>query len=114
MRGAVEFITICLVCAKRAGKNLSWVLFCLLFFNLEEVKLDRRGATEDRDRHAPLGAPDDAGKGAGDSRRNHHRIALGSAAEVAAIIDITDFPDAEQRRGEVRRVGAMLAAMSRR
>ena len=55
-----------------------------------------------------------AGKGAGDSRRNHHRIALGSAAEVAAIIDITDFPDAEQRRGEVRRVGAMLAAMSRR
>jgi len=61
-----------------------------------------------------LNLAEGSGKGAGDSRRNHYRIALGSAAEVVAIIDITDFADADERRSEVRRVGAMLAAMSRR
>jgi hypothetical protein len=48
-----------------------------------------------------------AGRGPGDSRRKHYRIALGSAAEVAAIIDVSDFPDGDERRGEARRIGAM-------
>ena len=61
-----------------------------------------------------LNLAEGCGKGPGDSRRNHYRIALGSAAEVCAVIDICDFSDGDERRAEVRRVGAMLAAMARR
>ena len=52
--------------------------------------------------------------GPGDARRAQLRVALGSAAEVAAILDISDLPGAEARRAEVRRVGAMLAGLVRR
>ena len=52
--------------------------------------------------------------GPGDARRAQLRVALGSAAEVAAILDISDLPGAAERRSEVRRVGSMLAAMVRR
>ena len=52
--------------------------------------------------------------GPGDARRAQLRIALGSAAEVAAILDVADLPGAAERRAEVRRVGAMLSAMVRR
>lgn len=61
-----------------------------------------------------LNIAEGAGKGPGDSRRNHYRVALGSAAEVAAIVDIADFDDAEERRTQIRRVGAMLAVLRRR
>lgn len=61
-----------------------------------------------------LNIAEGAGKGPGDGRRHHYRIALGSAAEVVAVIDITDLADADARRAEVRRIGAMLAALSRR
>ncbi|MFO0745002.1 MAG: four helix bundle protein [Myxococcota bacterium] len=47
----------------------------------------------------------------GDAKRNHFRIALGSAAEVAAAIDL--LGDAA-RADDIRRVGAMLAGLSRR
>jgi four helix bundle protein len=46
----------------------------------------------------------------GDQRRNHFRIALGSAAEVAAGIDLIGSGP----KDEIRRVGAMLAKLSRR
>ena len=50
----------------------------------------------------------------GDARRNHYRIALGSAAEASAVLDLVAVPDAESRRDQLRRVGAMLAVMARR
>jgi four helix bundle protein len=50
---------------------------------------------------------------AGDARRNHYRIAMGSAAEVAAVIDLADFTDGAVRQEEIRRVTAMLFKMSR-
>jgi four helix bundle protein len=39
-----------------------------------------------------LNIAEGAGRGPGDGRRNHYRIALGSAAEVAAIIDVQRPP----------------------
>jgi four helix bundle protein len=61
-----------------------------------------------------LNIAEGAGSGPGDSRRNHYRIALGSAAEVAAIIDVSDFPDGDERRTEARRIGAMLTGLCKR
>jgi four helix bundle protein len=49
---------------------------------------------------------------AGDARRNHLRIALGSAAEVAAVLDLVGFPEGETRRAELRRIGAMLRRLA--
>ena len=49
----------------------------------------------------------------GDARRNHYRIAMGSAAEVAAVIDLADFTDGADRQEELRRITAMLFKMSR-
>jgi four helix bundle protein len=61
-----------------------------------------------------LNIAEGAGKGPGDSRRNHYRIAMGSAAEVAAVLDIADLPEATARQEEARRIGAMLAVLQRR
>jgi four helix bundle protein len=61
-----------------------------------------------------LNLAEGSGKGPGDSRRNHYRIALGSAAEVAAVVAIGEFADREQRLAELRRLGAMLNQMARR
>jgi len=105
-----EFAHEALDCYKLAVKLSRWAA-CQVFPPHRKHLRDQLVRSADS---IVLNLAEGAGKGAGDSRRTHHRIALGSAAEVAAIIDITDFPDAEQRRGEVRRVGAMLAAMSRR
>ena len=41
-------------------------------------------------------------------RRNHLRIALGSAAETCAVLDLVALPDAAARQAELRRIGAML------
>ena len=49
----------------------------------------------------------------GDARRNHYRIALGSAAESSAALDLINAANADTRRAELRRVGAMLAVMAR-
>lgn len=46
-------------------------------------------------------------------RRNHFRIAMGSAAEVGAVLDLVDLPDGPARKAEVRRVCAMLYSLSR-
>ena len=48
---------------------------------------------------------------AGDARKHHYRIALGSAAEVAAVIDLMGHDGTQAH--DIRRVGAMLAKMSR-
>ena len=47
----------------------------------------------------------------GGARGNHLRLALGSAAEVAAILDLVELPDGSLRQAELRRVGAMLRKM---
>jgi four helix bundle protein len=39
---------------------------------------------------------------------NHLRIALGSAGEALAALDVADFPGCAERRNELRRIGAML------
>ncbi|MFZ5479876.1 MAG: four helix bundle protein [Myxococcota bacterium] len=49
----------------------------------------------------------------GAARRNHFRIALGSAAEVHAVLELVDLPEGDSRKQELRRVGAMLARMCR-
>lgn len=48
----------------------------------------------------------------GQARRNHLRIALGSAAEVCAVLDLVALPDGQSRQLELRRVGAMLRRLS--
>jgi len=48
----------------------------------------------------------------GDVRKNHYRIALGSAAEVAAVLDLIDVDGTQA--DDIRRVGAMLAKLCRR
>ena len=45
--------------------------------------------------------------------RNHFRIALGSAAETCAVLDLVELPDGADRQHDLRRIGAMLAKMSR-
>ena len=62
---------------------------------------------------AVLNIAEGAGHPKGDARRNHYRIALGSAAETAAVLDIVGVSDADAHRDELRRVGAMLAVMAR-
>jgi four helix bundle protein len=50
----------------------------------------------------------------GDARRNHYRIALGSAAETCAALDIVPIPAGADYQTKLRRIGAMLATLSRR
>lgn len=60
-----------------------------------------------------LNIAEGAGHPAGDQRRHHYRVAAGSAAEVASILDLVEPPGAAERIAELRRVGAMLAQMTR-
>jgi four helix bundle protein len=60
-----------------------------------------------------LNIAEGAGREPGDSRRYHFRIAGGSAAEVAAIVDLV-LPNAGDRLHDLRRLGAMLSKLSRR
>ena len=52
----------------------------------------------------------EAGRG-GAAGKNHLRIALGSAAELCAVLDVVDLPEGAARQAELRRVGAMLRRM---
>jgi len=47
-------------------------------------------------------------------RRNHYRLAMGSAAEVVAVLELAGLSGAAARQDDLRRVGAMLSKMSRR
>jgi four helix bundle protein len=61
-----------------------------------------------------LNIAEGAGRWPGDAARNHFRIAAGSAAEVAAVLDLVTFPDGAARQQEIRRVVAMLSKLARR
>ena len=46
--------------------------------------------------------------------KNHHQIALGSAAETCAVLDlVSTVPGATEQQQKLRRIGAMLARLSR-
>ena len=60
-----------------------------------------------------LNIAEGSGHGPGAVRRNHYRLALGSAAEVAAVLELSAFAEAPVRQDDLRRVGAMLSKMSR-
>jgi four helix bundle protein len=50
----------------------------------------------------------------GAAGRNHHDIALGSAAECCAVLDlVSTLAGAAEQQCKLRRVGAMLAKMRR-
>lgn len=49
----------------------------------------------------------------GDAGRNHYRIALGSAAEACAALDLVGSPEALAEQPKLRRVGAMLRGLTR-
>ena len=61
-----------------------------------------------------LNIAEGAGLPPGESRRNHYRIAAGSASEVGAVLDLVALPSGPERQEELRRVCAMLAKMIRR
>ena len=61
-----------------------------------------------------LNIAEGAGREPGDGRRHHFRIAAGSAAEVAAVLDLIEFPEAQGRKEQLQRVGAMLARLTAR
>lgn len=61
-----------------------------------------------------LNIAEGSGREPGDSRRYHFRIAAGSAAEVAAVLDLVALPGGAERQHELRRVGAMLSKLARR
>lgn len=44
----------------------------------------------------------------GAARRHHLRIALGSAAEACAVLDLVALPEGPARQADLRRIGAML------
>ena len=45
--------------------------------------------------------------------RNHYRIALGSAGEAAAVLDIIELPGGPEHHQLLRRIGAMLSKATR-
>ena len=54
-----------------------------------------------------LNIAEGVGRG-GKPGRNHFRIALGSAAEALAVLDIATLADTPAQQQKLRRVGAML------
>ena len=61
-----------------------------------------------------LSIAEGSGHPPGDARRNHYRIALGSAAEVAAVMDLLRLPADDRHREAIGRVAAMLTQLARR
>jgi four helix bundle protein len=47
----------------------------------------------------------------GADRLRHYRIAMGSAAEACAVLDLVDLADGAARQAELRRVVAMLCRL---
>ena len=47
----------------------------------------------------------------GDAGRNHYRIALGSAAEVCAALDLVKVVGRADQQVKLRRIGAMLKGL---
>ena len=61
-----------------------------------------------------LNIAEGAGHPPREARRNHFRIAAGSAGEVAAVLDLVALPGGPDRQVELRRVTAMLVSLVRR
>ena len=61
-----------------------------------------------------LNIAEGSGHPPGNQRRNHHRIAKGSAAECCSVLDLVVLPDSAEQQDRLRRIGAMLGRMSRR
>ena len=59
-----------------------------------------------------LNIAEGCGQRPGAARLNHYRIALGSAAEAACVLDLVQFPDGDAKKEQLRRVGAMLFRMA--
>jgi four helix bundle protein len=49
----------------------------------------------------------------GDAAKNHFEIALGSAGEVSAVLDLVALEGGADNQDKLRRVGAMLAVLRR-
>ena len=47
----------------------------------------------------------------GDAGRNHYRIALGSAAEACAALDLVHVAGAADQQAKLRRVGALVRGL---
>ncbi|WP_158542812.1 four helix bundle protein [Lujinxingia litoralis] len=47
----------------------------------------------------------------GQSRAHHFRIALGSAAEFCACLDLLPFQNKVEQQNKLRRIGAMLSKL---
>ena len=47
----------------------------------------------------------------GGNRKKHFRIAMGSAAETCAVLDLVDLTGGAERQAELRRVVAMLCKL---
>ena len=53
-------------------------------------------------------------RGATDAGKNHHEIAMGSASECCAVLDLVpSVTGASEQQEKLRRIGAMLSKMSR-
>ena len=46
------------------------------------------------------------------ARANHYRIALASASEASAVLDLVDLPGGGEAQAKLHRVGAMLSRMA--
>jgi four helix bundle protein len=47
----------------------------------------------------------------GDAGRNHYRVALGSAAEACAALDLMAVPGGAEQQEKLRRVGALIRGL---
>ena len=63
-------------------------------------------------RSVVLNIAEGRGRGGG-AGKNHYRIALGSAAETCAALDLATVSGASELQERLRRIGAMLARMAR-
>jgi len=76
-----------------------------------------RGSADLRDqavrasRSAVLNIAEGCSRG-GRAGKNHFRIALGSAAETCAALDLTGIPGKAEQQDKLRRMGAMLRRMA--
>jgi four helix bundle protein len=60
-----------------------------------------------------LNIAEGSGKEPGAARRNYYSIALASAAEACAVLDLVRLAEGAARQAQLRRVGAMLTKMTR-
>ena len=96
-----------LICYQLARGIARWVLAAKFPSNY--------GDLPDQARRAAISASLNIAEAArgGPAGRNHYKIALASAAELSAALDLVDLPGGGEKQAELRRVGAMLRGLSR-